>query len=300
MTAGLPIESIAKALCGVRNCDGWLVRCPVPTHGRGRGDANPSLSIGMGRSGKLLVRCFAGCDSIAVLRELELRGICGLPVENPRRPSPEPPTRQRKIQGARALWRACRSSDGSLVETYLRSRGITIQLPRSIQFAPSIRHTESGRMLPCMVAAVQDVGGAIVAVHRTYLRQDGSGKADVTNSKKMLGPCAGGAVRLSTAGAVLAVGEGIETCLAVRQAQPTLAVWAALSATGLERIAIPDHVRELVILADRDARGEQAVDALKRRPDLTRLDVRVARPPMGVKDFNDLLNAPSSDAARYG
>jgi hypothetical protein len=60
-----------------------------------------------------------------------------------------------------------------------------------------------------MIAMVEGAGGA--AVHRTYLRADGAGKADVTQAKMMLGRCAGGAVRLSDGPGPLVVAEGIET-----------------------------------------------------------------------------------------
>ena len=69
-----PAASIARALGGHRNGDGYLVRCPVSRHGKGRGDRSPSLSI---RDGDdcLLVRCFAGCDPRDVLAELRRRGL---------------------------------------------------------------------------------------------------------------------------------------------------------------------------------------------------------------------------------
>ena len=46
-----------------------------------------------------------------------------------------------------------------------------------------------------MVAAVQ--GNQLAAVHRTYLKTDGSGKADIEPSKMMLGATKKAAVRLS-------------------------------------------------------------------------------------------------------
>lgn len=67
-------ESIARELGGHRNSDGYLVRCPVPSHGQGRGDRSPSLSIRDGDD-RLLVRCFAGCDPRDVLAELRRRGL---------------------------------------------------------------------------------------------------------------------------------------------------------------------------------------------------------------------------------
>jgi putative DNA primase/helicase len=63
-------EAVAKALDGRRAGNGYLCRCPVPTHGKGRGDRNPSLSIRAGDDGKLLVNCMAGCDPRDVLRAL--------------------------------------------------------------------------------------------------------------------------------------------------------------------------------------------------------------------------------------
>ena len=44
-----------------RNGDRYRVSCPVPDHGRGRGDRNPSLSVGRGFDGRLLLWCHAGC-----------------------------------------------------------------------------------------------------------------------------------------------------------------------------------------------------------------------------------------------
>jgi putative DNA primase/helicase len=135
------------------------------------------------------------------------------------------------------------------------------------------------------------IGGAL-----TYLQADGCAKAPVRNPKKLLGPCVGGAVRFTAAGRRLGIAEGIETGLSVRQAQPDLPVWAALSAVGMMRVEIPDHVRELVVLADGDEPGEAAAQALARRPDNAGRLVRIARAPPGL-DFNDLLQGEWGRAA---
>jgi RecA-family ATPase len=65
---------IARALGGKRNGAGFLCRCPVPSHGQGRGDRTPSLSIADGDKG-LVVKCHAGCDPLDVLAELRRRGL---------------------------------------------------------------------------------------------------------------------------------------------------------------------------------------------------------------------------------
>jgi hypothetical protein len=92
-----------------------------------------------------------------------------------------------------------------------------------------------------MVSAVQNATGRLSAVHRTFLRPDGAGKADVKPQRMMLGACAGGAVRLTPVAATLQVAEGIETALAVLSAtkQPT---WAAGSAPALAALVLaPRH-----------------------------------------------------------
>ena len=119
------------------------------------------------------------------------------------------------------------------METYLRSRGITDPPPPTLRFHPAVRHSPSGLWLPAMVALVtRGTDNTPLAIHRTYLARDGSGKAPIQPDKMMLGPTRGGAVRLSAAGERLMVGEGIETCLSVLQAKGKPA-WAALSTSGL-------------------------------------------------------------------
>ena len=57
-------RDIALALAGGQQRlpnGSYLVPCPVPSHGRGRGDRNPSLRLADGDT-QLLVHCYAGCD----------------------------------------------------------------------------------------------------------------------------------------------------------------------------------------------------------------------------------------------
>jgi hypothetical protein len=126
-----------------------------------------------------------------------------------------------------------------------------------------------------------------LAVHRTFLGRDGAGKAPVEPQKMMLGPCRGGAVRLSPAADVLMVGEGIETCFAAMQATGR-AAWAALSTSGLRTLDLPDTVREVIVLADGDEPGGTAARDCAWRWKREGRRVRIARPPQGM-DFNDLL-----------
>jgi len=139
-----------------------------------------------------------------------------------------------------------------------------------------------------MVALVTGgTDGEPIGIHRTFLSRDNGGKAPVKPQKTMLGPCRGGAVRLSPVGTRLMIAEGIETALSAMQAtgSPT---WAAMSAPGLRSLHLPPVVRDIIVLADGDAAGEAAAKAAALRWSRAGRLVRIARPPAGV-DFNDML-----------
>lgn len=284
-----PAAEIARRRGGVRNGAGWLIRCPVPSHGRGKGDRNPSLSITDGAGGRLLVKCFAGCDPRDVLRALG----CDSTENAFSRGTPAKVAKPAKVGDAertakaRAIWREAVPAAGTLVETYLRSRSITIDPPLSLRFHPRLWHVRARRAMPAMVAGVQDPEGRIVAVHRTWLAADGSCKAAVDPQKAAIGPCRGSAVRLAAAGEALQLAEGVETGLALLQATeaPT---WVTLGTGGLAAVILPEAVRTVIICADGDAPGEVAAITAAERFTREGRHVRIARPPAGL-DFNDVL-----------
>ena len=124
----------------------------------------------------------------------------------------------KRTEAALTIWKATTPAEGTPVETYLAARGLHLPLPPTLRFHAGLKHP-SGGIWPAMVALVtRGVDDVPLAIHRTFLARDGSGKAPVDPQKMMLGPCRGGAVRLAPAGDVLMVGEGIETCLAAMQA----------------------------------------------------------------------------------
>jgi phage/plasmid primase-like uncharacterized protein len=146
-----------------------------------------------------------------------------------------------------------------------------------------------------MVAAVQAAEGRLNGLHRTYLRPDGRSKADVEPAKKMLGACRGGAVRLTSVGRRLALCEGVETGLSVRQACSDLAVWCALSAGNLDRLTLPPEVEEIVLVADGDPAGLSAAHRAAQRYGATGRRVRLVELPPGM-DANDVLRREAAAA----
>jgi putative DNA primase/helicase len=153
------------------------------------------------------------------------------------------------------LWAAALDPRGTPVERYLHHRGLELPSMPVLRWAPSCWHP-SGIYLPAMVGVVLNVDGEPIAVHRTFLRPDGSGKADILPQRASLGPIAGGAVRLHEfrSGAPLIIAEGIESALAMSELTRWPA-WAGLSASGVERLKLPPDARDIVIAVDRDRNG---------------------------------------------
>src|SRR5262249_33758329 len=134
---------------------------------------------------------------------------------------------------------------GSAAPAALARVGVGLAIPASIRFHPRLWHSP-GIFLPAMVAAIEDLDGRIVAIHRTYLKPDGTGKAEVEHNKKILAPNNGSAVHLTAGASTLVICEGIETGLSILQAVG-LHVWAALGTSNLGHVELPDFVREIII-----------------------------------------------------
>ena len=69
-------EQIAKSLGNAKRANGqWVASCPVPSHGKGNGDKNPSLSVHIDDEGKPLFHCHGGCSQESVfqtIRDMQL------------------------------------------------------------------------------------------------------------------------------------------------------------------------------------------------------------------------------------
>ncbi len=282
-------EAIAKSLGGRKAGGGWMARCPA------HGDREPSLSICDADDGKVLLHCHAGCVQEQVISVLRSRGLwvqnghqyftrrVARPAANHRLDHAEAIRRE----AALAIWGESIPAAGTLAEPYLAWRGLRLSPPERIRFHPGLKHPAGG-VWPAMVALItRGADDAPLAIHRTYLAHDGSGKAPVDPQRMMLGPCRGGAVRLAAPDSTLMIGEGLESCLAAAQATGDPA-WAALSTSGLRGLDLPDAVRDVVVLADGDDPGEAAARDCAWRWKREGRRVRIARPPVGL-DFNDLL-----------
>jgi putative DNA primase/helicase len=263
-----------------RSGRGYVALCPA------HDDRHQSLSITQ-HDNRILLHCFRDCSVESICDALNIR-VRDLFECNANDTRPGWTDEQRRLYAYDKLWRPALPTRGTIAEQYLRNRGITIPIPPALRFFPSLPHRDYGWSFPALVAAIQDANGKFAGVTVAWLCADGSDKAPVEPTRKIYGPYHGSAVRLSPASNILAIAEGIETALSVRQACPELPVWAALSAQNLPHIEIPEGVSELIICADADPPGEAAANQSAQRLMTKGYEVKIARPKRDGADFNDL------------
>ena len=192
-----------------------------------------------------------------------------------------------------AITRILRESEPATLDSpvgrYLRNRGLTI-VPETLLYHPDLPYMENGLFVgryPAMVAPVTGPNGSITALHRTFLTKDGH-KAQVAESKKLLGHLSGGAVRLFPDSAAIGLAEGIETALSAMEIF-ALPVWATLSTAGLAGCEPPPGIEEITIFADHDEPGLAAARACADRLHVRGIQVRIVAPIFFGRDWNDEL-----------
>jgi hypothetical protein len=199
------------------------------------------------------------------------------------------------------LWGEARPIAGTPAEAYLKARGISL-VPglEVLRFHPAADHPKLKQEFPAMIAKV--IGAAEPSYQFAYLTANGNKAAiDKGDQRRTLGSNKGGAVVLSDdiqPGATLLVGEGIESVASGMQASGLPGV-AVLGIGGLANVEFSSDVVEIVVLGENDDASRKAID--KAAPSLVEkgIRVRVAQPPQGFGDFNDLID-PSKEGGGPG
>src|SRR5438445_766257 len=285
----------AEAVCrhylsnGKREGRYWLVGDVQNTPGRSlfvrlfespKGPAGKWTDAATGEHGDLLdiIRERLGLRDFRDVAN-EARRFLNLPRPAPElAPNPVRPAVQRgSREAARRLFAISRPTEGTLVELYLRRRGIAdLHHGGSLRYQPRCYYHGADEELPpeiwpAMIACVTDVDGVITGVHRTWLDPDGFdpnrlGKAPIDTPRRAMGDLLGNAVRFGVADDdVLVAGEGIETMLSLRCVLPTLPMASALSANHLSAMLLSSSLRRLYIARDADAAGEAVRAILTQR-----------------------------------
>lgn len=303
-----------------------------------------------------MVRHITGCEFVAAVESLtgqspprgESRAI-DPEVERERRDErrdrdaareqEERHVRERKISASERLWEAGQPIAGTQADAYLRRRGITLlrEQASDLRFIASLAYEgyrdeddqEGGPLgsFPAMLAAIRDVDGHLIGVHRTYLAPDEPkklvppGDRSRNKAKKVLGNAKHGAIWLGPPNDVIALAEGIETALswyALALGPDPITLVSAISLGNLAGsslgtlphpklasrhiqdgrpdpekpgVRLPGTVREIIVLGDGDSDAARTRSFLLTAGARFRAEgrtVAVCMAPPG-KDFNDVL-----------
>jgi putative DNA primase/helicase len=150
-----------------------------------------------------------------------------------------------------------------LVRSYFLNRGIDIPLARiPTDLSLGWRHYyEAGEKLGeywTVLAHFRNLENDLVSLHQTFLED--SFKAPVNDPKKFLSPAGdmnGCSIRFDQPDKeYLAIGEGIENTLVVREAfrksGHSVPSWATASSSFMKTVMVPDNVLYVAIFADND------------------------------------------------
>lgn len=198
-------------------------------------------------------------------------------------------TRQANVHRAKTEFRRGVAVEGTVVETYLANRGLDGQVPGCIRhsWVPRFWRDDGseGARHPAMIAAVQDVDGSVVGIQRTFLDNEGR-KSRRGSPRLSLGQIRGGALRLGPARPEIMLTQGVEDGLALTRMFPGATVWSALGDGNLAHVALPRHVRCVILCGDADDAGRAAVRRARQAFEALGIVVKTLFPRAG-KDFNE-------------
>jgi len=277
---------LAHMLGGKRAGRQWVARCPA------HDDHDPSLLIFDGNS-QVQVRCLAGCHPLDVIKVLVASGRwekgvaeIGTQLRTPH----DDAEAKRNAELALAIWDQGVDPHGTLAETYLWGRDLTLPEDCST-LRYHARCPRGHERCPALIAAMYPLEGSKpVAIQRVFFTDKGEKLGSM-----MLGPVGGACMKLTPHYATfsedllfcprLYITEGIETALAVLQLgfKP---VWAMGSAGAIERMPVLFGVGLLIICADNDPPGLSAAKICAMRWGKR---AHICVPPIDGTDFADIV-----------
>ncbi|CCA93978.1 toprim domain-containing protein [Novosphingobium sp. PP1Y] len=277
--------NLVKRLGGIWSPSGGMCRCPA------HNDHTPSLSVRVGKKA-LLFKCFAGCETIDVMRAI--RGLdMSIPADGERLAgSPSSPLSPAWLRRrAQDLWDEALPITGTPAQTYLRRRAIP-QTPPVLRYHP---RTPLGRgklavFRPAMLAAIHE-DDRLVALQRTFLdTQEPRRARDLAHPRRSLAQPGRGAVILAPATEVLGLAEGVESALSA-MILLGLPVWATLGSERFPHVAVPETVTRLILLPDADRAGRIGAAKASEAHVVPGRAIETIWPPAPFNDWNDALRA---------
>jgi hypothetical protein len=234
---------------------------------------------------------------------------------------------KKRIAYAQKLEKESKGIKGTLAERYLKEhRGIKRSLPSSLRFHPKIWDSSTKQNHPALLAIAKDKEGITRAVQAIFLDTKTANKAQIEIKKRTYGVLKGVSVNLYSfpenkdlsenasnlsrelnlnfdqeliqeaeipAGqsSIVAISEGIETALSIKEARPDIKVHAVLGASNFTNFQVGKN-KHLLICADNDGKDSSTLKMIDRTANnLLDKGIKfdVIMPQKEGQDFNDLL-----------
>lgn len=275
-------DRIVRQLGGKWQGDFAMCRCPA------HADGKASLSVRVGERA-VLFHCFAGCTSAEIMAALRSGRIIA-PVDHD--PGKRQDTKGDLNKLALAVWRHAQPFEGTLADRYLRDGRSIVPTGINARFDPRCQCGSGATkaFAPALIVPIQEDSG-VVAIHRTFLRPDGRGKAAMDEPKRMLGNPGCGAVRWGGVplNGILRLAEGVEDAASVmNMIGDGQFVWPVLGIERYQAVAIPESIHTVVIYSQHGGEAERAI--ARATPYLTANGRQlVSKLPPHAGDWNDLL-----------
>ncbi len=206
-----------------------------------------------------------------------------------------------RLAVAQNLWDRSESAERSVVETYLRGRGIEIKLPITVRYLPASPPRYPWPAMICAFALPSEPEPGVMrldpdriaGIHLTLLQPDGRGKAPVTPARKMVGHSTGFPIVLAQPGDGLSilVCEGVESGFSALMAASmgvwaaaSMGVWAAASAGRMPSLAavVPSYIECVTIAVEADPAGQRGANTLAERLAARNIEVFIAEAGRGL------------------
>jgi hypothetical protein len=305
----ITLQQLRAALGG--EISGNQVLCPGPGHP----PRDRSVAVRPTGDGSFIVHTFSPADDWRTCRDYVRRRL-GLPPWQPgderdrrvprerirafdqavvdREEEPRPYTEDevRRMALAVRIWNEGVDPRDTLAHKYL-NKGRKLALPdtvatRALRYHPRCpwRDEDTGKTIfvPALIAAFTSFeDGRVTAIHR--IRVDHPHRWPKT-SRMMLGTVRRAAVMFDPADDTLAIGEGVETCMAARELGLAPA-WALGSVGRISRFPVIDGVKTLRILGEAGAASAAAVNLCMPRWRAAGRHVQTVMPDQNFSDLND-------------
>jgi len=211
---------------------------------------------------------------------------------------PEPVNCKVKPDYASVLWNTADEIALLSKVPYLKGRGIGASNSKEadVRLHEAVPDGDLGR--PSLIFACREQPGhKLRAIQRIFLNRDLSAKANIKVPKRALGAYKGCATWLGSVTDTLVIVEGPEDGLSLRGAGCPF-VACAIAAGNMANLTIPAAVKSVILFQDNDEAGEKGAKTAAAKYASQGLGALIAKPPLPIKDANDLLRERGADAVK--